>query len=258
MLRAADKRLFLTQALPSLFGGRDVLRFYNSKQGRLDVPTAPPIDGYVGWWDASDRDTLTQSAGKVTAWADKSATGDNGTLETGYPQSYLYALNGRGIIVGKTNADFSVALTSSSRTQSLFWVGSLDNLNAQRVLVGSSANNGRVWRVETSGKIAAVKRNVIALATTTTLTVTTGVLFAAGLVLDTNTVEMHLNSGTPESFSNSTTFTGGLTSILCGGDALSTITPPCAVAEVVAYNSALSTANAQAVIKYLMTKWAIS
>src|SRR5438105_4905894 len=61
---------------------------------------APPVSGYVRWWDMSDTASITQSANAVSQVNDGSVTADNLTQATGanQPLTNTDTLNGLNVI----------------------------------------------------------------------------------------------------------------------------------------------------------------
>ena len=266
MLRTADKRMRLTEPLPLMLGGRAIRRYNGGKPGRLDVATVPPIASPLGWFDASRLTSLTLDAngGRVTAWADLSASGFSAAEETTAEVAASVVIpdrhNGRAVLIGRDQYSFTIAgLSGQDRTQSVFWAGCMFSLASARTMIGATANNGRLFRVETTGRITCTKRNVAALATSSAaMTVAAGTPFAAGMVLDTTTIDLYFNRVTPENFSESTTFSGATGSHIGGGDASVNSRPSGYVCEALFYDGAMSSGNAQLTIDYLMAKWEIT
>lgn len=260
MLRASDKRLHVGERLPLIFGGRASRRYPDLKPPRLSGPTAPPVASPAAWWDASVLSSLTiSSVGKVTAWADLSGNGLNCTVNNTpwaviQPNRHYGRLTLNGDLMDSSNG-----LSASDRTQTVFWCGMVNSLAAARCMFGSSGNGGRLFRVETTGRLACVKRNDANLfVASAALTVTAGTPFAACLILDTSTIELRLNAVTPESTSESTTFTAALTTFLHGGDASLAGRLPGYCCEAIAYDGAMASADATATMGYLMSKWGIA
>lgn len=252
------------ERLPYVFGGRGLRRYPEFKPPRLGVAAHPPVAGYIGWWDAADDEgiTVVSADRRVSAWADKSSSGFNATEETSAaPGSYVVIPNlhhGRGVVMGRGTHSFTCGLSGSDRTQTLFYAGCTYGFSAARAMWGASANGGRLFRVETTGRLACLKRNTAALATTSaSLAVTAGVPYVAVLILDTSTITIRLNRLTAESFSESTTFTASLTSFLGGGDATVNSRWVGHSCEYLAYDGAMGSTDVERVIDYLMAKWQI-
>lgn len=226
----------------------------------------PVMTDALGWWDASVLSSLTLTGGtsRCTAIADLSGNGINATEETSAAPGGSFTvpeqLQGRGVILSRPQMAFTLAgLSGQDRTQTLFFAGCVFSLGSARVLIGASANNGRVLRIETNGRPALLKRNVGALATgSAALAVTAGVPFVCACVLTATTIDLYVNQVTPESFSDSTALTSATGSSICGGDATTTTRNDGYFCEVLICDGSYSSGDVNANLKYLMSKWGIT
>jgi hypothetical protein len=123
---------------------------------------APPVAGYVAWWDAQ---AITASdASAVTSWSDSSAGGHNLTSHLGTPTYYKTTtaklINGHPVVYFNgdgwlaTGSAFSQAqpytIFFQARLESLTGFRSLMGVTADNVLVYTTAGPGR-WNVFAAG-----------------------------------------------------------------------------------------------------------
>jgi hypothetical protein len=80
--------------------GSDASTLYTTDAGPVTAVAAPTeISGCVGWWDASDAASITQSGGLVSQWNDKSGNNRHATASGGArPTLTAGGLNGRSVV----------------------------------------------------------------------------------------------------------------------------------------------------------------
>jgi hypothetical protein len=127
----------------------------------------PPVEGFSGWWDASDAGSVeTASGGKVAAWRDKSGGARHMTQLTPALRvnSGSWTRNGRNVLWSHSGAAYmgaplAGALTAQPWT-AFVAAGHYRNTNQQTTWTGYDgfgAEWGRVYR--TSGGAIAVYAN---------------------------------------------------------------------------------------------------
>jgi len=229
--------------------------------------TPKSVSGLTLWLDAADSSSLVMSGSNVTTWIDKSGNGYNAT-STGTPTVVSNGINrlqsvslagssyftGPISITGTSLTCFAVALTTrsmpnSSSDQRLVSLENTTNVDYGRtdgtIALFNQGGSGWIgtWRV--SGPIAynAITTNVPFLAVSE-YDGTNGYLWYNG------------NAGTLASSSSSGTF--GITKYGIGTQANPTIEYwNGTIAEIIIYNSALTTSQRQQVEGYLSWKWGL-
>lgn len=251
----------VTERLP--YVGRSARRYpSNLKPGRLDQPTVP-VSGAAAWWDASARSTVTETTARLTAIADRSGNAVTLSEITSTLPSYnsvpAHLRPSLATLWGFPDVAMSAGLSASTRTQSVFVAANVFDLGSNRCLIGASGNGGRVFRVETSGRLRFTKRFVSDLVLSSAgMAVTVGTPFVAAMILSATDCTFRLNNVTPETTAESTGLTAALTSEIGTGDGSTTTRWRGWIGEMIVYNSTLSSGDADLVMAYLMSKWAVS
>jgi len=218
----------------------------------------PPTENMQAWYDASDVATLTITANKVSAWADKSPSGFDLAQGTAGVRP-LYNATPRkinGVIIPEWTAAgefMTSSLPTSSRTTTTFFAGLLDNLSASRTIVGTSASGGQEVRIFTNALIQTLKGGVTVLSSGPNLYPSTTKPFVFCQRLTATTIE-HSVVGNFVVNAEATTFTGGLTFRL-GLDQSGTVPWDGLIAEVVRYSTELNDDEVGQVLDYLVAKW---
>jgi hypothetical protein len=96
-------RQFDPRSVPGLalwLDGSDASTLYTTDAGPVTAVAAPTdISGCVGWYDASDAASITQSGGLVSQWNDKSGNNRHATASGGArPTLTAGGLNGRSVV----------------------------------------------------------------------------------------------------------------------------------------------------------------
>lgn len=231
-----------------------------SKQYSGFTPTSIP--GCALWLDAADSSTLTLTGSNVTLWKDKSGNGRNpagsgGTILTTINGNTAITLNGTDTYFYFTNATavnntpnlsaFVVATfgTGMLSTQRLLGFGDVDwNTSTNCVAFEKASGVERIgWErgsLYASGSVA----------------LTTPVSFIGSVVFTSSNVNQWVNGTSNSSGTYSfATFNYSLFNIgrYSGGG----LNWKGAIAEVIAYNDALSTTQRQQVEGYLAWKWGL-
>lgn len=230
----------------------------------LNAPFSPvQIPGCALWLDAADSSTLTLTGSNVTQWNDKSGNGRNpagsgGTILTTINGNTAITLNGTDTYFYSSNAAavnntpnlsaFVVATfgTGMLSTQRLLGFGDVDwNTSTNCVAFEKASGAERVgW--ERGGSYAS---GSVAL--------TTPVSFLGSVVFTSSNVNQWVNSTSNSSGTYSfATFNYSLFNI--GRYSGGSLNWKGAIAEVIAYNAALTTAQRQQVEGYLAQKWKLA
>lgn len=101
------------------------------------------LSGLVGWWDASDTGTITQSGGLVSQWDDLSGNGNHLTQGTGsqQPTTGTRTINSLNTLDFQGNDELTCSVTVGSDNQSFAAVVYLDNANVGRLLSANAGGN---------------------------------------------------------------------------------------------------------------------
>lgn len=219
------------------------------------------------WLDASDTATITAAANRVSAWADKSGNGNNASQSTAglKPTTNTTTMNGRNVLDFSSNlivtssftitaatTTFIVFTSSSSAAQIFIEHGPNWNINSGEIFFINSATQYAFGY--NRGGAAPLGGNSAFLTTRTSgahqLSFVTDGTYANGLAWQDG-------SALTKSLIYSNTVSTSATAALNIGDRSGGAVAPLAgsLAEIIIYNSSLSTANRQAVEAYLKAKW---
>jgi hypothetical protein len=225
---------------------------YTTDAGPVTAVTQPTdIAGCVGWWDASDAASITQSGGLVSQWNDKSTAGNHATASsTARPTTGTRSLNGKNVLDFDGTANAMATSLADAATQTVLFVAVSDVASGGRVWSYGTTNRGvfsdsgtwAFWRQQTSGPISfgatasATSPSVACALFTSNSSLTT---FGNGAQGTTND-PVDSSGATFNIGKESTSFHNGY------------------IAEIVIYNTALTTADRARVEAYLATKWGIS
>ncbi len=235
----------------------------------VNLGSAPPafvptdIAGCQLWLDASDTATITETAGAVSSWADKSTNAYAATQGTGAQQPTTGTRSQNGLNVldfdGGDRLDLPSGIYSISNgpnTAFVVWATDATSSN-QRLLGGYTGVDGTRYGFmlnDPAGNIS-VRNNSGGTSVSQAVTFNTNAHIAAlrrsGGSLD------NIYDGT---LVNSGSGAANYTVISMHIGASSTLAFPLngMIAEIVLYNSSLSDADANTVGNYLATKWGIS
>lgn len=222
---------------------------------------APPVAGYIAWYDGDDASTFTLGSGnRITQWDDKSASGFDLTSSSG---PYLSKdVQGRGVVAydGQVTQFTQTSISMSTRVRTAFVVAMANTLVRGNCLLGCDNDGGNGFLATiTSGQLATIRVDVGTIGTQSNANITAAVPFVAAQVLSATDVVHYLNL-TSETDVEGTAFTASR-HLRVG------ITPSASspfnniigyIAEIVIYDSTLSSGDVTSVITHLMTKWDIS
>ena len=243
----------------------------------VTAPDAPNgvvfIPAYVSsvltlWLDASDTSTITSSSGNVTQWNDKSGLGYHFIQATtaNSPTTGNTTLNSRNM-VNFTSSKYMTNTTCPMGTNyTIFAVGYTSSNGWGRLLHGSATDDAFIYLGTGNGvtQYATFTGNGVGWNDTTTNSPATSVTSACIMELTNNGTSTGLIpyvNGTAQTAKNGTNagFTGFVMGNYkySGGVSLGAQWWNGYVAEVLVYNSVLSTTDRQTVEGYLASKWGL-
>ncbi len=243
----------------------------------LSSSISSPLDysGCVYWYDASDAAQVTTSSGAVTAWANKGTRGSSTLAQatSGQRPTYQSAVqNGKNIIRFDGLNDVLTVFSSGGLTAVSGWTtfcvhrpasfpGATQNVFVVRFTIGSRAA-GALVQATTGNSIFTARRhsadteeNNIGTALSTSLFKIQSAIAIMGTSLTTFINGAQVGQKTP-------LLTSGVTDqadeVYAGAVDTSGTTPFGGdLAEIVVYNTALTTVQHAAVVAYLKAKWAL-
>ena len=226
---------------------------YTTDAGPVTAVASPlDIAGCVGWWDASDAGSITASGGLVSQWNDKSTAGNHATASsTARPTTGTRSLNGKNVLDFDGTANAMATSLADTATQTVLFVAVSDVASSSGRLwsygttnrgVFSDSGTWAFWRQQTSG---AILFGATASATSPSVACA---LFTSNSSLTTFGNGAQGTTNDPVDSSGASFNIGKETTNFFNGY----------IAEIVIYNTALSTAERARVESYLATKWGIS
>jgi len=247
--------------------GADSSSLYTTDAGPVTAVSAPTdISGCIGWWDASDAATVTESGGVVSQVTDKSGQGNTAAQATpaARPSLITNALNGRSVLrfAGAEGLLGTLAATVTSDEYSVFAVCKMNG----------TTTNGRIFSTAGGGSDFASGSVIPCCANSTSSTQLSAFNGATGNVggvggfdsyavfSGTSTTSSAVNAGngmrvTAASVTLTTDITRfGIGVAAQGGTGFADAD----IAEVVFYDRALSVAERVRIESWLAAKWGIS
>ena len=245
----------LGAALSCLSGG--LISNYNEV---LEEAPFSPLDlSPVLWFDASDASTITQSAGAVSQWDDKSGNALHATQGTGSNQP---TFNTDELVFTGTHwlnlPDLS-AYFNGSQNRTIFVVGEVDTVSSDEGFFSLGPNTtGNKFPIMTN--LGALRLEITGSGATTSLSMSVDTYAIIALKLDGTTLgdcTYYLN-GTSEAVTGANTINTDASNTnsigrVALGDKLNG-----AIREIIAFDSALSDADLNQVGNYLENKWALT
>jgi hypothetical protein len=232
--------------------------------------TVKSISGCQLWLDAADSSTVTGTS-TVTAWADKSGNGNNGTA-TGSPTLAQNSINGRQAVTAAVGTYFLGPLAISGPSLTCFAIATtnvtLPNIRSPRadqrlVSLANGANRDYdgtggvipLFNWDNTSMIGAYNNN---LGNVNSNTIVTGTPFMAVSRFDGTTASLWFN-GAPGSFPSSpSTNSFTITKYGIGNQANPTIEYWSGfIGEIILFSTALTTSQRQQVEGYLAWKWGL-
>jgi len=221
------------------------LRFFGG--GALWTP-AKLGTAVVGWWDASDLATITQSGGAVSAWANKGSAGGSAVQATAGAQP-LYASN--RIAWNGTKSVLSQPIALSEQNNTVYLVGDAATNQTQfffaaggsRIDVFANSPNGYLGYQFGNGDVA------------TTTSVTSGAMRLIGITATAGVAQPYVDAVALAA--TSTTGTGNASDIRLGAFGTNTVPLNGGLNEVLWCNRPLTLDERQKLEGYLAWHWGI-
>lgn len=235
---------------------------YTTDAGPVTAVASPlDIAGCQLWLDASDASKITSSGGVVSQWTDKSATGSTWTVTSGDggPSTGTATINGKNVLVfdGTNDSLSASAPLNTSNPLTMFVVqristatlagmtyaaGTGDTFNVRQ----AGSTNGFLEIIAGGGRVflgSANRTGINDIVSVTFPSATDASLYVQGLVQSplTNAALKPTLTGTHYIGKRSDGF-------YLNGQ----------IAEIIAYNTALTTADRASVEAYLAAKWSIA
>ena len=219
------------------------------------------------WLDASDTATITSSANRVSAWADKSGNGNNASQSTAglKPTTNTTTMNGRNVLDFSSNLIVTSSFTINA-ANTVFVVFSSSS-SAVQIFVEHgpnwNTNSGQIHFINSATQyVAGYNRGAAAPLGGNAATLTTRSSGSHQLSFVTDGTYANLAAWadgaalTKSSIYTNTVTTAAAAALNIGDRSGGAVAPLAgSLAEVIVYNSALSTTDRQAVEGYLKTKW---
>jgi len=237
---------------------------YTTDAGPVTAVSSPTeIAGCVGWWDASDSASITQSGGLVSQWNDKSGQNNHATASgSARPTLTAGGLNGRSVMTfdGSANA-MTVAANSAFNSSDLtyfivFRQASAANKGVYTKLSATAGTLGfgfvvrsdpQIWMLQKNAGSAQVLTSTANPTTQARVYSVTSSTSAAGY-LDGVTAVAASGQSADHSLNQAVTIGARASSEYLNGY----------IAEIIHFNTALSTADRARVEAYLAQRWGIS
>ena len=203
------------------------------------------------WQDSVGGTPAVADADVVGAWADQSGSGNNATQATTSkkPLLKLAIQNGMPVVRFDGTDDYLQALFALVQPVTIFLVMRKRSTGTSRWFIDGATENACSLYISSSNQVRLYSG---------------GALYGTLYYTNWKIVTLVVNGATSEMFANGSSFAAGaIGSVSPGGMTIGGIAPtgqlPTDVdfGEIVEYNSALSTANRQAVEAYLNTRFAI-
>lgn len=232
------------------------------KDTRNPILRASVGNSLVLWLDASDSSTITEVAGAVSQWDDKSANGNDALQGTGskQPTTNATAQNGKNVLNfdnGDTLELPSALYSIPNGNNTLFVVGlHTSSVNDHYISMTEGGASRYYYRTDIDGdRIFAISRNNDANAVVAPITADAfhiGTFFRAGA-----TQSLSIDAATPVTNSFGLN-EPGVDAAFIGADEGAGGFLTGSIAEIILYNRALSTTEIRDINRYLATKWAIN
>lgn len=219
-----------------------------------------PVAGAVGWWDFSDEDTVTIATG-ISQIDDKTGNGNHLVqASTGNQPSHITTslIGGSSRKVASFDGSDDSLATASDITSGAWTIFVVAAKRTANITNGNSdvlfINNERAAYVQ-PGPSLAIWRGSAASTVTSTSSLWTNAAVHTRQMTATPASSYWIDSTNYVNAAASTTTTGALR-VGRGGPSTSDA-GDWDVGEIVAYNTALSTSDREAVESFLATKWSI-
>lgn len=236
-----------------------LLMLLRKKGGAVTPPAFSPSDisGLAAWYDASDTSTITQAAGLVSQWNDKSSNANHATQVTGALQPTTGASTINGLNVITSNATSMMYLTadiSHTTGYTVLFVGAFNDTSLTKAVLGGSASGGFCIRATAAEYLDVIRDNEAILLHSGTLAGTSNnimicttssggnEIFKNGVSVGSNTTDAAYKTGTNKLFSES-----ALNSKFSG-----------AAGELIIYRGIKNSSELNQLGNYAAAKWGIA
>lgn len=221
---------------------------------------ALPVAGVAGWWSPDELGTVTlASSGRVSQINDKSGNGNHMTQATDVNRPMVIEhptiFGTRNGLAFQAGQSMTSSLSASTRPETSFVVFWLWSNSGNPTLIGPSGDGGRQIRI-TSNNLQVVKSGQTVLWSTSLAPSVLAPHVVATRLTGGLDMAMWLDSQTPQTNIDSTSFTGGLTTQFAWkgtpGDPqyLNGV-----LGEVAIFQSSLSDGDVALMLAYLKAKW---
>lgn len=225
----------------------------------------PQIANISLWFDAADTNTITSNVGAVSQWNDKSGNASNATQGTGsaQPGTGVVTQNGKNVLTfdgGDTLILPAATYTIPNANNTLFVVSSTSLPGTQERVIGMAETASGRWHFQYPSAAASVSY----LSSTSS---GVDITISSGVTKSNYNIFTCFKSGTTQSISynGATAVTNasganesGIDSATIGSELGTVLFLTGAIAEIIVYSRALSTAEINQVNRYLSNKWGIT
>ena len=217
---------------------------------------ALPMTGMMWWFDADDAATITQAAGLVSAWNDKSGNGANASSSGGLQPT----ISSGGLKVGRNSMDFAGGtrfdITNGSANQKPLTAAAVlkhTNTVAYRAIIGGTGSGSLEWRLSNAHKQSIVKNQVVEIGAATPV-VTANVVVVLIITYSAIGALVAYMDGTSQlSVTNDQSFNAASALSKIGDSVGEPFTGT--MGEVIKWNRVLDSTELTQVNNYLNTKW---
>ena len=266
-------RQFDPRSVPGLavwLDAADAATLYTTDAGPVTAVSSPTeIGGCVGWWDASDAGSITQSGGFVSQWDDKSGNGNHATASgTARPTTGVRVIGGRNAldfdgVATIMRADGVASVVSGvDKPATVFVVVDRDSPQTNSAVAGWFSTTSPApllhFRYNGANWVTAKRDDTVSSKTTSSTTaVSADAIVCANVIFGTQSTiyengtmsqppgDIDVGATTVNAFAIGSA--NVLTSFFDG-----------AFAEVIIFNAALSATDRARVEAYLAAKWGIA
>lgn len=235
-----------------------VNNYLSDKWLGFQIPT--DIGNCQLWLDASDTSTITEVAGSVSQWDDKSGNGNDVTQGTGsaQPTTGVTTQNGRNVLDFATD-DFlsapSALYTLPNGNSTVFIVSKGEATSQQRVISATESGSFRYGVEYTSGGNVLFQNNTSASGGVSSAIEETQFNLISAYRSDT-TQGISVN-GAAFTTNTSANSEDGVTALAIGANAGGSVELNGSIAEIIIYDRFLSASEIANVQNYLSRKWGI-
>jgi len=207
------------------------------------------IAGCALWLDAADANSVSVTAGNVTAWRDKSGSGYIITATSGSQPTYTI-----NTISFNGSQFFSTNYTSFPAAESIFIIVNQSVAVGEGNFIHPNQIGGRQLFINVSSNLETAKASQISLLSAGTISINNRILIET---TNTGTSLNHFINGINQGSTTVTAYSGSLATTTIGARSSGSSAITGSINEIVIFNSALSTAQRQQIEGYLAWKWGL-